>query len=1217
MEETWEGVYEDDTHMKKPVDEHIQRTLTFVQEHEVILRTIEQATRNAVADAPETHYRAIRLVSEAPERVFQPELIFTNHALLRKVVSILVFLCDEANELEEIAHAKFFRPLQVFGTAVPAEGNSNKSSSALSQDEEESLKPGDREKMIGKFLPLLQDLCNYVERCYVVVTNIVQQLASLLKAKEHLYRSIFSNCHLFLCFRAIGRIFAILITLDSIIEGNDMIKESWSYYKTMIAYVRNDPNQFETDNPGLSKFERMLVHVDQTVLNGEIFKGSVEQNFEIFREDDVEVFIDVRSNELFFRELLLCIKEDVDNALKLVGTGAEMFERASIVQSMSLYILYRKLLPSNIQPDAKLHKYLWEVQKTLPVVILGDTVMWSVGEFLETYAFFEIKKPDPVNPAQHRRTYISAFDGQLSAKVSTLTSQCQAWMIIAESHIQPCLRHEANVDSTLDLRASILLKGLTLANRANTLAKQCLVMHSIMQVPLNKVLLQEISRLVELLKVVEFTVLRKNAAIGELNVHMLRVLYDAIYQTLQPLRHKLEAGKKSDISADLLASVVVLEKLMKSGDSFTASKQHASLIIAEIIGTSPLMPAKDAQRLQQFTKRLVTLSCFDKYITSLSDTAFLYYHKDILTPMVQTIYQLPTEVNRLQYIIAAFAEGIRMCAAVLFTEAGPYFVGYRAYIRDVINTVIIQPLCRDIENNLRIHISTKNLSHMATTNPKTENLSPLRPFLDMSPLRLLGLIIDIHQEVKHYLDTNFYNLTTIALHDWRTYADMRSLASEKLGLELMDNYLPMGSDDQGLDVLQIMRNIHVFVSRFTYNMNMQQFVEYRPDKSSKHLNTIRIQSIAASIRQHGLGVLNTTVNYTYQFLAQKFHIYSQFLFDDYIGAHLGKEHRWFKKHRHDAEVDNMYPYDRAMSFVKDIRKLGVNPNGKSFLDQFRILITEIGNALGYVRMVRSASMYFCSEAVQYLPEFDNVINFAMHSGKDAPPGAEAGSSADTSPIGAGLSDETVRAAKNLDSVIETLVKNFGEGSDYFKVLVNVFQQVLLTKEHEHLRNFYLIVPALCISWVEASLQAKDCMYKATRGVVREMYYTDDGFPVGVAYCLAILKQTRKFEALHWVDTIRSKYKIDAAKIAEQQKLRDIKDKEKAAKKEAAERAARSWFSRSKPVEVDEDDDYEDQEAIHTLQTSGKRLEAQRRETEQLFYCLSGAGIFFKRTDVDT
>jgi WASH complex subunit 7 len=35
-----------------------------------------------------------------------------------------------------------------------------------------------------------------------------------------------------------------------------------------------------------------------------------------------------------------------------------------------------------------------------------------------------------------------------------------------------------------------------------------------------------------------------------------------------------------------------------------------------------------------------------------------------------------------------------------------------------------------------------------------------------------------------------------------------------------------------------------------------------------------------------------------------------------------------------------------------------------------VLITEIGNALGYVRMVRSAAMYYCSEAAKYLPELD-------------------------------------------------------------------------------------------------------------------------------------------------------------------------------------------------------------------------------------------------------
>lgn len=423
----------------------------------------------------------------------------------------------------------------------------------------------------------------------------------------------------------------------------------------------------------------------------------------------------------------------------------------------------------------------------------------------------------------------------------------------------------------------------------------------------------------------------------------------------------------------------------------------------------------------------------------------------------------------------------------------------------------------------------------------------------------VALLISIKKEVTHYLDRNFYNLTTVALHDWKTYADMKSLAYEKLGLELIDSFLPMGSLDQGLDVLQIMRNIHIFVARFSYNMNMQQFIEFRPDKSSKHLSTIRIQSIASSLRQHGLGILNTTVNYTYQFLAQKFHIFNQFLFDDYIKAHCAREFRWFKKHKNEKECNNRYPYDRAMKFVKDIRKQGVFDGNKTCLDQFRVLITEIGNALGYVRMVRSASMYYCSEAVKFLPDLDDFINFEEHSGS----GPEGNTNPDTA--GANFSSETVRSAKNLDNTINTLVTNFGEGSDYFKVLVKTFQGVLLSKENDHLKTFCMIVPALCISYVEASLVSKENMAKVVKGApTKEIYFTDDGFAMGIAYCLAILKQTKKNEALHWQDTITAKHAADAKVLAEQvaeRKLKEEKLKEK-------QKKSSSWFSgRSAKQEV--------------------------------------------------
>ena len=111
-----------------------------------------------------------------------------------------------------------------------------------------------------------------------------------------------------------------------------------------------------------------------------------------------------------------------------------------------------------------------------------------------------------------------------------------------------------------------------------------------------------------------------------------------------------------------------------------------------------------------------------------------------------------------------------------------------------------------------------------------------------------------------------------------------------------------------------MRNIHVFVSRYLYNLNnqvrnvflcsscqqsmlrddtwnlcrflFQIFVELA--SNNKHLNTINIRHIANSIRTHGSGIMNTTVNFTYQFLRKKFFIFSQFLYDEHIKARLIK-----------------------------------------------------------------------------------------------------------------------------------------------------------------------------------------------------------------------------------------------------------------------------------------------------------------------------------------
>lgn len=62
-------------------------------------------------------------------------------------------------------------------------------------------------------------------------------------------------------------------------------------------------------------------------------------------------------------------------------------------------------------------------------------------------------------------------------------------------------------------------------------------------------------------------------------------------------------------------------------------------------------------------------------------------------------------------------------------------------------------------------------------------------------------------DVEAYLDRTFYNLTTVALHDWRSYGEMRALARVQLGLSLVKDSLPCQTLEQGLDVLEVSQSI--------------------------------------------------------------------------------------------------------------------------------------------------------------------------------------------------------------------------------------------------------------------------------------------------------------------------------------------------------------------------------------------------------------------------
>lgn len=194
----------------------------------------------------------------------------------------------------------------------------------------------------------------------------------------------------------------------------------------------------------------------------------------------------------------------------------------------------------------------------------------------------------------------------------------------------------------------------------------------------------------------------------------------------------------------------------------------------------------------------------------------------------------------------------------------------------ILNKFIISKLCGIIETRLRLEVhdslqllQTEHSDPFQVVSSKQTNTITIGSVYRLLALKVCqylratdtktktNVYLSIRDHVGKYLSQMFYNLTTISMSDWRTYGQLRVLAQHKFALETVEDHLPTQTLEQGLDVLEIMRNIHFFVTIYTYNLNNQIFIE--KNSRNKHLNSINIRHIANSLRTHGTGIINTTV----------------------------------------------------------------------------------------------------------------------------------------------------------------------------------------------------------------------------------------------------------------------------------------------------------------------------------------------------------------------
>ncbi|XP_045597195.1 WASH complex subunit 4 [Procambarus clarkii] len=1127
--------YDENSH--KIVAEHeLRRYGSIVEQHGDQLEEIIEALGPHPLPPWDSVLDPVRLKMTPFEQPSLVQLIQSDNKLVNKVVLALSALSLEASELVDEARSQLYPPLVLYGSGVGEGGETT----------------GESQISLSRILPTLHQVECYVRRVQKVSRNMLHQMTSLYSSERKANGFIdVTEVHFQVIYEHFGFLLGTLITLDEIIISNSLLHEHWGAYRRLVRSAGSDQQRFGHDKASLEPLEKMLSDVENLVMQGTMFLSVVRQTYDCDG-------LTVTRNGILREEMMNVI---LGWCSQLEEGGSEGWWcdcQPQVVGVTALAILHQVIF--NTQ-DKKLGRTLVNIFKKIPCITLVGSVVWLGERYIPSVAptlssLYDRKTQDAL--LNNRSTYLANKTQTIAKEAQTVNLQICGWAVNLDAASKKHSSQMKNQD--LSQRASLLLQGMILAHTIKYTIETVLNLHTMLGRPMGKACALSVCRLIESLKAIENTYHRHSTLLAESLPHVMQYLTCQVLSIVNAAKTRVSSARLDGQRLDILMALTLVEQMLSG--SGTKERRLVIRVALSLANQAKALRDEDISTLLVLLRRLDLACEVQCRVREATNCSILYHHRVILPAYLEHYFQSLDHVHCIHFMLAAVQDCARQLEKCChLSPSHQLLYQFKEEVYGYLKDCVLDKTCQAVETELRL--STHSHLQLDSRNPFQTPLKDISPLLCLQPLTLLNSVISVKDYVEQYLERTFYALTVVAPHDWRTYEEMRNLAVSKYNLFAVPSHLPSHTLDQGVDVLEIMRNIHVFVQHYMYNLNQQFFVE--ATSNNKHLSTVTIKHIANSIRTHGAGIINTTVNFTYQFLRRKFHVFSQFLYDEHIKSRLLKD----LQHWREVKVSQEYfPYDRAQKFNRGIRKLGLTPDGLSYLDQFRGLLTHIGNAMGYVRLVRSGGLHCSSNAARFIPDLQDVVSLVQLC-EDAH-----------------VSPETLKAAENLDSVINNLTRNFHEDTDYFKLLVDVFAPALRDNKNSHLKNFYLIIPPMTINFIEHSLVAKDNMSKKNKTGAA---FTDDGFAMGLAYMLKVLNQNSAFDSLHWWSGVRRQF---------------IKEREKVEQQRQSGNGV-------------------DDKLQQTLALTLSRLQQYQQEFELLYLSVSSARVFFRgdwassTTDSDT
>ena len=1096
---------------------------------------------------------------------------------LNKLMLVLSTLTEELNDLSKIGIEKFVNKILLYREDYVVESTQQENLvafDATKMDSNDNVE--DEYSAAASIITVLFDLICYLKRCYDVCTNLLLQKHMILlysaKCKDKNLKQEFREVlpdlsftlrfvvvlflSIFLCVKLLFFRFDIawnvmanlavtLINLDQIFsQQSGAIKRDIYNYKRSLEMVLKNLPQFNMADQS-NNIQTILTIIGE--VEHELFDGSIggigantnsigsEIDYLFFRGLVVSIINtnisengDIVRNLLLHENMVMYLKQSCIEFDQNYSNFPDDHGLLSIGAFFSIYIhLFWK------DSDKKLLKTIVDLLKktSVPFVHLNGNVSLSLDQLLLRTLPKQLIEKKLFDSFVNQRECLLKV-GYIDAQVKTINTAVTFWLVTIEQSFNSGFYSDSGDVDTLKLiftHVELIKVGVDYVRQLFKLIRNCIAIYFQYNRSLSKTDTVALCKAINTLKGVQRFFTRFKKIIVEVISHYQKYNACSILNILTKCKQKL--SNKVATQGYSVENMDYLSSLILAANCFNGPVITSKRYVLAVFCLSYSIPYPDLFSPEDVTKTLSLLrkiSYFMNVFARLSymfNCEFLYFNREIVNVYISHLYEssIKANIQEVQYFFTAIDDAIQMLDSSVSEKKSSKLVS--VYIEEMHNLFKIQfldPLCKDFEDELRF------LTHLdlqvGDKNPFRRELKDFNSLLSSEPIKLGGgrRIIWIKSYIENYLNELAYNMTTIALHDWKTYESMLGFAHSKFGLEFASLQLPTQTLEQGLDVLEITRNIQIFVAAYLYNLNNQFFVER--SSANKHLNVLTIRHVSNSIQTHGFGIINSTVNFAYQFLRGKLQTLSQFMFEEHIKSRLIQDIRHFRdtiaaeesKGKSSSIRLIKFPFERAEKFAKIVRKLGSFKDGVTYLDKFRQLLTQIGNVLGFVRMLRSGALRCTSEIANFVPDLDDLgqISFEELVREES----------------ATFGEQTVDAAKNFDSVLNTVQANFSDATDYFKLLVEVFAPILRDPKHVHLKNFFVILPATTFNYVQYITVCRERL--ARKNKQDGAAFTDDGFAMGVVYVLKLLDQLNDFDSLQWFGSVDDHVRQSMNRVAE-------------------------------------------------------------------------------------